>query len=137
MHLRPVHRQFRDVVLTWRGTLDDPRIFPAGYAERMTQLAQAMLAYFNGEVDVVGHYCGIESRKGYHLPSIVIQARSVSGNRKACQQACQTLGETAASLFAVRFDHASLAIEEIRDEDRGEQTDRVSSRSHPVFETKP
>ena len=60
VQLRHVRRHFRDVVLTYQGTLDDPRVFPEGYAERMTALARATIAYFDGDVDVVGHYCGLE-----------------------------------------------------------------------------
>jgi hypothetical protein len=58
--LRRVGRGFRDVMLTYRGTLDDPRVFPLDYAPRMIPLARAMIAYFDGDVDVVGHYCGLE-----------------------------------------------------------------------------
>ena len=201
---------FRDVVLTWRGTLEGPRIFPADYAARMIPLARVMIAHFDGDVDVVGHYCGLETeeererpggdshlgtrvwqreyfavdplspddweapfaasvaqidallaerygnrlpmssvhefydhletsvwegkqrhpieelsvglqakyvfREGCHLPSIVIQARSVGGNRKACQAACETLSREAVASFGVRFRHVSLAVEEVRGE---------------------
>jgi hypothetical protein len=209
VQLRHVRRHLRDVVLTYRGALDDHRVFPEEYAERMTALARAMIAYFDGDVDVVEHYCGLEVeeesqkadadsrlgtrtwhreyfavdgfspddwervfadsvarvdailkdrydnrlpmstvhefydnletstweskkwhpiqelsiglqakyvfRESWHLPSIVIEARSVNGNRKACQAACEALSQEAANLFGVRFDHVSLAVEEIRD----------------------
>jgi hypothetical protein len=196
-------------VLTCRGTLDDPRVFPQDYAALMIPLARAMIAYFDGDVDVVGHYCGLEieeegerhprlgtrtwrreyfavdslslddweaafsdsvaridvilkerydnrlpmgtvhefydnietstweSKKPYpveelsvgleakyifrerhHLPSISIEARSVDGNRKACQAACEALSREAAMLFGVRFDHLSLEVEELRDESK-------------------
>jgi hypothetical protein len=52
-------------------------------------------------------------REGYHLPSIVIEARSVAGNGKACQAACEALCREAAALFGVRFDHISTEIEEM------------------------
>ncbi|MCD5407732.1 hypothetical protein LR090_00445 [Candidatus Bipolaricaulota bacterium] len=210
-----VRRCFHDVVLTYRGTLDDPRIFPQDYAALMIPLIRAMIAYFDGDVDVVEHYCGLEIeeeqgrerpgdgpdrgartwrreyfavdplspddwegafaesvartdailkerydnrlpmatvrefydsietstwesvkphpieelsvglqakyvfREGCHLPSIVIEARSVTGNRKACQAACEALSQEAA-LFGVRFDHTSLRIEEnLLDEPEG------------------
>lgn len=207
VRLRQVRRHFRDVVLTCRGTLDDPRIFPQDYTVRMIPLVRAMIAYFDGDVDVVGHYCGLEVeeererpgddprlgtrtwRRDYfaldplspddweaafassvaqidailterydnrlptdtvrefydnvetsawerkkpppveelsvglqakyvfrqhcHVPSIVIEARSVDGNRKACQAACEALSREAATLFEVRFDHTSWDIEEI------------------------
>ena len=207
VQLRHLRRHFRDVVLTYRGNLNDPRVFPPDYTARMTSLARAMIAYFDGEVDVVGHYCGlvleeererpeadprlgtrtwrreyfaldplspddweaafadsvaridatlterydnrlpmdtvrefydnIETsawerkeppaveelsvglqaryvfRKHCHLPSIVIEARSTVGNRKACQAACEALSREAATLFGVHFDHISLEIEEI------------------------
>ena len=207
VQLRRTGRHFRDVVLTCRGTLNDLRVFPPDYAARMIPLARAMIAYFAGDVDVVGHYCGLEIeeereqpddvhrlgtrrwrreylavdplspddweapfadsvartdavlrerydnrlpvgtvqefydtietsswesgepqpveelsvglrtkyvfREHCHLPSIVVQARSVAGNRKACQAACETLSQEAAALFGVRFDHMSLAVEEI------------------------
>lgn len=208
VRLRHVGRRFRDVVLTYRGTLDDPRLFPQNYASLMIPLVREMIAYFDSDVDVVGHYCGLEieeeegherpsdrSRLGtrawqreylavdplspddweaafaesvaridailkkrydnrlpmdtvrefydnietstweskerhpieelavglqakyvfrehYHLPSIVIEARSVTGNRKACQASCESLSREAAALFGVRFDHTSLEIEE-------------------------
>jgi hypothetical protein len=202
------------VVLTYRGILDDDRVFPNDYTARMTALARVMIAYFGGDVDVVGHYCGLdteEDRKGsgagprletrtwqreyfavdplspddwetafagsvartdailaerygnrlpsspvrefynqletstwqskkfypveeltvgllakyafrerHHLPSIFIEARSTVGNRKACQAACDALSHEAASLFGVRFDHVSLAVEEIGDEPESE-----------------
>jgi hypothetical protein len=207
VQLRQVRRHFRDVVLTYRGTLDDPRVFPQDYTVRMIPLVQAMIAYFDGEVDVVGHYCGLDIeeerkqpdnaprlgtrtwrreyfavnslspddweavfadsvaqidailterydnrlptgtvrefydnvetsawerkkpppveelsvglqaryvfRQRCHLPSIVIEARSTVGNRKACQSACEALSQEAATLFGVRFAHISLEIEEI------------------------
>jgi hypothetical protein len=207
VQLRHVRRHFRDVVLTYRGTLDDPRVFPQDYPARMIPLVRAMIAYFDGDVDVVGHYCGLEIeeererpgadprlgtrtrrreyfavdplspddweaafadsvaridvvlkerynnrlpmdsihefydnietstweskkthpveelsvglqakyvfREGHHLPSITIEARSVAGNRKACQTACEALSREAAALFGVYFDHTSLEIEEI------------------------
>jgi hypothetical protein len=59
--LRRVDGEFRDVVLTWRATLDDHRVFPKDYAARMVPLVRAMLASFEGDVDVVGHYCGLET----------------------------------------------------------------------------
>jgi hypothetical protein len=59
--LRRVDGNFRDVVLTWRATLDDDRVFPKDYAPRMVLLIRAMLAYFDGDVDRVGHYCGLET----------------------------------------------------------------------------
>jgi hypothetical protein len=214
VQLRQAKRPFRDVVLTYRGILDDDRVFPNDYTARMTALARVMIAYFGGDVDVVGHYCGLdteEDRKGsgagprletrtwqreyfavdplspddwetafagsvartdailaerygnrlpsspvrefynqletstwqskkfypveeltvgllakyafrerHHLPSIFIEARSTVGNRKACQAACDALSHEAASLFGVRFDHVSLAVEEIGDEPESE-----------------
>ncbi|MFQ6042515.1 MAG: hypothetical protein ACE5PV_16800, partial [Candidatus Poribacteria bacterium] len=60
VRLRHIDRNFRDITLTYRGTLDDPRVFPQDYASRMSSLARAMIAYFDGDVDVVGHYCGLE-----------------------------------------------------------------------------
>ncbi|MGA9347459.1 MAG: hypothetical protein WBW48_01480 [Anaerolineae bacterium] len=207
VQLRHLRQRLRDVVLTYRGMLDDSRVFPQDYAGCMIPLARAMIAYFNGDVDVVGHYCGLEieeereqpeadSRLGTrtwrreyfavdalspddweaafadsvaridtilterydnrlpvdtvrefydnletsaweskrphlveelsvglltkyvfrehcHLPSIVIEARSVVGNRKACHAACEALSQEAAALFGARFDHISLEIEEI------------------------
>ncbi|MCR4404986.1 MAG: hypothetical protein NUW06_06935 [Candidatus Acetothermia bacterium] len=207
VRLRRVGRGFRDVVLTYRGTLEDPRVFPQDYVALMVPLIRAMIAYFDDDVDVVGHYCGLEVeeenaqpgtdprlgarawrrqyfavdplppgdweaafaesvaridavlkerygnrlpmsgvqefydnietsaweskephpieelsvglqakyvfREGYHLPSILIEARSVTGNRKACQAACEALSREAVALFGVRFDHTSLEIEEM------------------------
>jgi hypothetical protein len=202
-----VGRHFRDIVLTYRGALDDSRVFSQDYAARMIPLVRAMIAYFDGDVDVVGHYCGlvlegereraeadprlgtrtwrreyfavaplspddweasfassvaridailterydnrlptdtvrefydnVETsawerkrpppveelsvglqakyvfRQHCHVPSIVIEARSTVGNRKACQAACEALGHEAATLFEMRFDHISWDIEEI------------------------
>jgi hypothetical protein len=207
VRLRQVRRHFRDIVLTYRGTLDDARVFPQDYAARMIPLVRAMIAYFDGDVDVVGHYCGLEVeeererpgddprrgtrtwrreyfavdplspgdweaafagsvaqidailterydnrlptdtvrefydnietsawerkepppveelsvglqakyvfRQHCHVPSIVIEARSVDGNRKACEAACEALSREAATLLGVRFDHTSWDIEEI------------------------
>ena len=207
--LRHISRHFRDVVLTHRGTLDDLRVFPQDYAARMIPLARAMIAYFDGDVDVVGHYCGLEIeedrerpevdprlgtrtwrreyfavdglspsdwevafansvtridavlkerydnrlpmspvryfydhietstwesrqrhhieeltvgvearycfREGYHLPAIIIEARSIGGNRKGCEATCEALSREAAALFGVRFDRVSREIEEIRE----------------------
>ncbi|MEA3459420.1 MAG: hypothetical protein U9R11_01885, partial [Chloroflexota bacterium] len=210
MSLRPASPKFKDVILTCCATLDGPRVFPPDYAARMIPLAQAMIKYLGGEVDVVGHYCGLEVevetegqprgisipqgqtdirtwqreyfavdplsprdleapfeesvaqidavlkerydnrlpmspvrhfydhletsiwesgepgpvqeiavglearycfREGYHLPAIIIEARSVDGNRKACEAACRTLGERATSLFGVEFERWSLEVE--------------------------
>jgi hypothetical protein len=221
VQLRQAKRPFRDVVLTYRGTLDDSRVFPQDYTPRMISLARAMIAYFGGDVDVVGHYCGLETeqdhkglgdgsrpetrtwqreyfavdplspddwetafadsvartdailaerygnrlpsspvrefydqletsiweskklypveeltvgllakyafRERHHLPSIFIEARSTVGNRKACQAACDALSHEAASLFGVRFDHVSLAVEEIGDEPENEPTAEAPS----------
>ena len=209
LQLRHVGRHFRDVALTYRGTLEDPHVFPKDYVVRMCLLVRAMIAYFDGDVDVVGHYCGLEIeesgrpdddtrlgtrtwqreyfavdslspdnweapfadsvaridavlkerydnclpmdsvrefydnietsaweskkphpveelsvglqakyvfRERHHLPTITIEARSVGGNRKACQSACEALSREAASLFGVRFDHLSVVVEEVRSE---------------------
>jgi len=198
--LRPASRRLKDVILTYRATLDDPRVFPPDYAARMLSLARAMIEHLGGDVDVVGHYCGLEVeveaedrpdvrtwqreylaldplsprdwegpfeesvaridailkerydnrlpmssvryfydhletsiwesgepgpvqeltvglearycfQEGYHLPEIIIEARSVDGNRKACEAACQALSERAASLFQVEFKRWSLEME--------------------------
>lgn len=39
------------------------------------------------------------SQDSYHLPSIVIESRSVFGNRKAGEAACETLSQEATKLF--------------------------------------
>lgn len=200
--LRPASRKFKDVILTCRATLDDPRVFPPDYAARMIPLARAMIEHLGGDVDVVGHYCGLEVevetedrpdvrtwqreylaldplsprdwespfeesvaridavlkerydnrlpmssvhylydhldasiresgepgpvqeltvglearycfREGYHLPEVIIEARSVNGNQKACEAACRTLSERAASLFEVEFRRWSLEVESL------------------------
>jgi len=54
--LRPASRRLKDVILTYR----DPRVFPLDYAARMIPLASAMIEHLGGDVDVVGHYCGLE-----------------------------------------------------------------------------
>lgn len=41
------------MVLTYRGTLGNPQIFPRDYAALMVPLIRAMIAYFDGDVDVV------------------------------------------------------------------------------------
>jgi hypothetical protein len=221
--LRLLSQRLRDVVLTYRGTLGDPRVFPQDYASLMIPLARAMIAYFDGDVDVVGHYCGLEIeeehkrpdeaprldrrtwrreyfavdslspddweaafaesvakidailkehygnllpmetvrefydnietstweskkhhpieelsvglqakyvfREGCHLPSIVIEARSVTGNQKACQAACEALSQEADALFGVRFDHSSLEVEELKEvhEEQAEADDASSA----------
>jgi len=61
VEVKPAGQRLRDVVLRCRGTLDDPRVFPDAYVERMIPLVRAMIAYF-GDVDVVGHYCGLDAR---------------------------------------------------------------------------
>lgn len=209
--LRPASRRFKDIVLTCRATLDDPRVFPPDYAARMIPLARAMIEHLGGDVDVVEHYCGLEIevetenrpdvrtwqreyfavdplsprdwespfeesvaridailkerydnrlpceireisqglpmssvhhfydhlktsiwesgepgpvqeltvglearycfREGIHLPDIIVEARSVDGNRKACEDACRALSERAASLFEVEFKRWSLEME--------------------------
>ncbi len=208
--LRHAQRHFRDLSIVYRGTLNDPRVFPKDYAAHMIPLVRAMIAYFGGDVDVVGHYCGIdvdeerergekkargrswtrrrdyfaldplspkkweesfsqrvaqvdaelkkryrnrlpigvvhefydhietstwESKKYHpvqelsvgleakyvfrqhtHLPCIIIKARSVDGNRKACEAACEALSREAAKSFQVRFDHMSWAVEQNRSE---------------------
>jgi len=206
VEVKPAGQRLRDVVLRCRGTLDNPRVFPEAYAERMIPLVRAMIDYFGGDVDVVGHYCGLDTRDkeiapkgtsllgrmtrhreffavdslsaedweknfvgsiahidetlrerydnrlpikdvdgfydhvetstweskkhhpieeltvgleagnvfrgGYHLPSLFIEARSVTGNRKACEEACEVLSAEALKLFGVRFDHLLWSIEE-------------------------
>jgi hypothetical protein len=47
---------------------------------------------------------------------IVIEARSVAGNRKACQTACEKLSQQASKLFGVSFDCLSLTVEEVVNE---------------------
>jgi len=207
VHLRLLDQRLRDLVLTYRGYLEDSVIFPPGYASRMITLARAMLDYLNGDVDVVGHYCGLETeeecerpgtddrlgtrtwhreylavdslspenwetafadsvaqidnllgdrydhhlpmtdvkyfydhletsawesrqqypveeltvglearysfRESIHLPAVIIQARSIFGNRKGCEAACHALSQSTSSLFQVKFDRASWSINEI------------------------
>lgn len=187
--------------------METPRVFPTDYTARMTTLGRAMLDHLDGDVDVVGHYCGLELeeerelagpddrpgtrtwhreylaveslspddwetafadsvaeidavlgkrydnrlpmtavryfydhletstwesrqrhpveeltvglearyviRERVHLPAIIIEARSIAGNRKGCEAACQALSESAASLFRVKFHRASWSMEEI------------------------
>jgi len=202
--LRQLDRNYRDYVIKYKGTLDDPRIFPQDYVPRMINLVKKMIDYFDGDIDVVSHHCVMElwkhelqsnkdadqkpreyfafkplspddwekeyadcisradaaleerfdnrlpmftvlefydtietntwertkphsieelsvgleakyvSRDSFHLPSIVIESRSVFGNRKACEAACETLSQEAAKLFGVKFDHLSMAIEGTR-----------------------
>jgi hypothetical protein len=52
-------------------------------------------------------------RESFHLPAIIKEARSISGNRKGCEAACQALTQLAASLFQIKFDRASWSIEGI------------------------
>jgi len=202
--LRQADRNYRDYVIKYRGTLDEPRIFPQDYVPRMITLVKKMIDYFDGDVDVVSHHCALElwkhelqskkdknqkpreyfafkplspddwekeyvdcvsradavlkerfdnrlpiftvhefydnietsiwertkshsieelsvgleakyvSRDSYHLPSIVIESRSVFGNRKACEAACEALSREAVKLFGVKFDHLSLKLEDFR-----------------------
>lgn len=225
VRVRQTGRGFRDLSLKYRGILDSHRVFPKNYAGRMITLARAMIALCDGDVDYVGHYCGLEIheeresdatrlttwhwrreyfavkslspknwerafansvtrvdailkeryrnrlpsgpvhefydnietstwqskkpqsvdelsvgleakyvfRKHCHLPSVVIEARSVAGNRKACEAACEALCREAAALFKVRFDHLSLAIEEYRSESKvQDQPGRKRSRKRRV-----
>jgi hypothetical protein len=201
--LQRVDGNLRDVTLTWRATLDDHRVFPKEYAKKMTRLIRGMLAYFETDVDVVGHYCGIDTdvahesagkrtrtwqreylaldalsprrweapfsrsvaridavlkkrynhrlpsgairefydkietstweskhrhpveeasvglqakyvfRQRHHLPCLTVEARSIDGNRKACEAVCETLSREASALFGARFDHVSLSCEEM------------------------
>ncbi|MBI3922132.1 MAG: hypothetical protein HY318_11995 [Armatimonadetes bacterium] len=206
MSLRSDDRAFCDFVLKRRGVLNSPRVFPKDYAANMVPLVKSMIAYYDGDVDVVGHYAGLEidderecredarpsiwrwhreyfavdslspeeweasfttsvdhidgilkrrycnrlpiktvhhfydnvetsawmskkrhavdelsvglearcvSRESHWLPSVVVEARSVDGNRKACEAICDSLCEQATGLFKVKFDHQSLTVEEI------------------------
>jgi hypothetical protein len=210
LSLRSAHRAFRDIVLKWRGVLSHHRVFPKDYTAKMIPLVKSMVSYFNGDVDIVGHYCGLElmdkretagtvsplsnwrwhreyfavdplsrrnwetpfaervaeidailkrrfrnrlpihnvrhfydkiethaweskkwhpvdelsvglearyvSRASRWLPCITVEARSVDGNRKACEEICSQLCGEAAGLFRVKFDHESLMVEEFRNE---------------------
>lgn len=68
VHLRLLDRHLSDLVLTYRGYLEDSVVFHPGYTSRMTTLARAMLDYLNGDVDVVGHYCGLEVEEECERP---------------------------------------------------------------------
>jgi len=210
LSLRSADRAFRDIVLKRRGVLSHHRIFPKDYAAKMIPLVKSMVSYFNGDVDLVGHYCGLEllderettdtvsqpstwrwhreyfavgplscrnwetpfaervaeidailkrrfrnrlpihnvkhfydniethaweskkwhpvdelsvglearyvSRASHWLPCITVEARSVDGNRKACEDICSQLCGEASGLFKVKFDHESLMVEEFRSE---------------------
>ncbi len=206
--VRPVKPHFRDLTLTWEGTLADGQIFPPNYAEQMSALAGRLIAWFDGDIDVVCHACGLEAdvddeaptpnadgkperrtwsleffaiesydpdewEAGYrahvaeidtelrhryknrlevgrnrrfydelevstwmqkrrhavdeasvglragnvlrdhvYLPSIFVSARSVGGNRKACEALGAALCQEATRLFGVRFDRVSLDVDE-------------------------
>lgn len=210
LSLRSADRAFRDTVLKRRAVLSHHRVFPKDYAAKMIPLVESMVSYFNGDVDLFGHYCGLElmdeqettgavsrpstrrwhreyfavdnlsrrnwgkpfvervaqidailkrrfrnrlpirsvehfydtiethaweskkwhpvdelsvglearyvSRASHWLPCITVEARSVDGNRKACEDICSQLCGEAAGLFAVKFDHESLRVEEFRSE---------------------
>ncbi len=60
VRLCQINRNFRDGVIKSWGTFNDPRIFPQDYVSRMIPLVKAMINYFDDNVDVVGHYCGLE-----------------------------------------------------------------------------
>lgn len=48
----------------------------------------------------------------------------MTGNRKACQAACEKLNMEATSLFDARFDHLSLAVEEVMSKSESETPDQ-------------
>lgn len=57
----------------------------------------------------VGLRTGNVVRDGVYLPSIVIEARFVGGNRKACEAVCAALAQEATRLFGVQFDQWAVA----------------------------
>jgi len=68
----------------------------------------------------VGLRTGNVTRGGVYLPSIVIEARSVGGNRKGCEAFCTTLTQEATRLFGVQFDQWAVADDGVFDKGLGE-----------------
>lgn len=224
--LRCVKPPFRDFSLTWRGVLDAPRILPADYSARMIALVRAMIALFDGDVDVLCHACGLETHEkettddtedtwpsirrwqretfavdvyepdawekpyaermvaveavlaerygnqlvsggpsvfydlleastwqsqrrhpvdevtvglrtgnvmhdGLYLPSIVIEARSVGGNRKGCEAICTTVAQEATRLFGVKFDQWAVADDGVLEQRQGKpEVKHIADNDH-------
>ena len=51
--------------------------------------------------------------KGYMLPGIEIEARSIDGNIKACEAVCQTLMEKSKEIFNLKSHSIHLSVEVI------------------------
>jgi hypothetical protein len=61
----------------------------------------------------VGLSGGLCFSKGYMLPEIEIEARSIDGNIKACESICQTLMEKSKEIFRLRHHSVHLSVEVI------------------------
>lgn len=219
--LRPLQQPFRDLSLTWWGTLDDPRLLPPAYCNRMIDLARAMIGLFDGDIDVICHGCGLttpgretgdsdwpmvrqwqrdyfatdvyepdaweapyrervaaidtllaerygnqlvsggpsafydlleastwQSKRrhpvdemtvglrtgnvmqgGVYLPSIVIEARSVGGNRKGCEAFGAVLMAEATRLFGIHFSQWTVAADGMGQAETGRANKLNSTKS--------
>ena len=61
----------------------------------------------------VGLSAGLCFSKGYMLPGIEIEARSIDGNIKASETICQTLMEKAKGIFNLSHHSIHLSVEVI------------------------
>lgn len=59
-------------------------------------------------IGLLAKYC---MRRSHYLPEIVIEARSITGNRKACEAVCEQLQKQVADLFKTSRSSLSLDIE--------------------------
>lgn len=201
---------FEDVIVTYRCSLNSPRVFPLGYANKIIPLIQAAIDYFEGDIDCLSHLSGLEIelegassnrkrenhgsrswrrdyfliesygqrwkgrfkkdltevdkilmarydnklpatpvrefydrieifayetkkkhfieeisvgllakytfQKDYHLPSIEIETRSISGNLKACESVGQRFIEKAKEIFRLKKEVIHIQTEEYIDE---------------------
>lgn len=56
--------------------------------------------------------------KGYMLPAVEIEARSIDGNIKACESICETLMDKAKEIFKLRHHSVHLSVERYCKDDR-------------------
>lgn len=61
----------------------------------------------------IGLSAGLCFSKGYMLPGIEIEARSIDGNIKACEAVCQTLMEKSKEIFNLKSHSIHLSVEVI------------------------
>lgn len=121
--VEPYGRNWKEIYIKNASNVDD--ILKERFKNKLS-MQMGMKFYHNVEVIsyegrryhpvqeiTIGLVAGSCFSKGYMLPGIEIEARSISGNIKACKSICKTLMEESKEIFNLKGHSVHLSVEVI------------------------